>query len=127
MATSAKHSYSSANATVRREQYAESAAGNAAESCKFRTFQKARLKAAHVVVMVAGTSVGHLVTLKHGTTSIGAVTLSTSAAGVSTSITDLNRDLAALDQISLTNGTDATGRVQVVYEYEVMHDAVQTV
>lgn len=120
-------SYNSPNATVRREWSDETTAGSGAVSAKFRSFQKVKLIAAHAYVNTAGTSAasGHTPILKHGTTSIGQFALATDVANTKVSVT-LNRDIPSGELLSITNGTDATGKAQIVYEYEVYHDAVHT-
>jgi hypothetical protein len=119
--------YSDPNFTVRREQFAgETTAGATTESCKFRSFQKARLKKVHAVVTTAGTATTHKLDVLHGTTSIGTIALSTSTAGSIAGSATLDRELASLDQVSVKTGADATGKAHVVYEFEVLPDAVQT-
>lgn len=119
--------YADPNATVRRENFAGEAGGGATtEYCKFRSFQKARLKKVHAVVTVAGTATTHKLDVFHGTTSISSISLGTSIAGVTASSATLNEELAALDQISVKTGADAAGKAHVIYEYQTHHDAVQT-
>jgi len=119
--------YTAPNANVRREQCVLSVAGAAGVSGRFQHFQKIRLKAVHARVVTAGTSAspGHALTIKHGTTSIGLLAAGTIAAGGSiASVTGLDRAIASMDLLSLTNGTDATGVALVNYEYEVEQDAI---
>lgn len=112
---------------VRREAFGgESGGGATTEYCKFRSFQKMRLKAVHAVVTVAGTATTHALNIYHGTSSIGAISLGTSAAGVTASSSVLDEECAALDQISVKTGADAAGKNHVIYEYEVTPDAVQS-
>jgi len=119
--------YADPNATIRRENFAGEAGGGATtEYCKFRTYQKARLKKAHAVVTTAGTNAGHKLDVYHGTSSIGSISLGTSTAGVTASSSTLNEELASLDQISVKTGADATGKAHVIYEYHLQHDASQT-
>lgn len=119
--------YDSPNALLRREHFAGEAGGGATtEYCKFRSFQKAKLKAVHFVVTTAGTATAHKLDIFHGTTSIGSTTLGTNTAGYSASNTDVDQSLAALDQISVKTGADATGKAHVVFEYAVDHDASQS-
>lgn len=121
--------YSDPNHSIRREFFAgESTAGATTESCKFRTFQKMKLKKVHAVVTVAGTSAttGNKLDIYNGTTSIGSLTMGTSIAGVSVSSLVLDSAVAALGQISVKTGTDATGKSHVIYEYQVDHDATQS-
>ncbi|THF55920.1 hypothetical protein [Pseudothauera rhizosphaerae] len=120
-------SYDDPNFQIRRERYAGEAGGSATtEYGKFRSFQKIRLKAVHAVVTVAGTATTHKLDILHGTTSIGAIALSTSTAGVKSSSTTLDRSVGSLEAISVKSGADATGKADVIYEYEVLPDAVQT-
>lgn len=115
-------SYDSPNAVVRREHFSTTTAGSGAIN-RFRSFQKARLRAVHAIALVAGTTAGHTLTIKRGTTSIGLITLTTSAAGSVVSNTLVDEPLGALEEVSLTNGTDATGTANVIYEFDVVHDA----
>lgn len=120
-------SYDDPDYSIRRENFAGEAGGGATtEYCKFRSFQASRLKAVHAVVTTAGTATTHALNVYHGTTSIAAIALSTSAAGVSASSAVLNEALAALDQVSVKTGADATGKAHVIFEYEVTPDAVQS-
>lgn len=120
--------YEDANATLRREACYETAAGNGAVSAKFAHFQKMRLVAVHAQVTVAGTSAGagNSLVIKHGATAIGTFTLGTSTARTSVSLDMADRAIAALEDLTATNGTDATGRALVVYEFKVDHDAVRS-
>jgi hypothetical protein len=127
MTLTTKASYSEANASVRRENFAGEAGGGAAtEYAKFRSFQKAKLKAVHAAVTVAGTAAGHKLDVYHGTTSIGSIALGTSAAGVLADSATLNEALASMDQVSVKTGADTVGKAHVIYEYEVDHDAQVT-
>lgn len=128
MTTAKQHTYSDPNCTIRREYCAPpTTAGATTEGAKFRSFQKMRLKAAHAVVITAGTATTHGYDVYHGTTSIGTIALSTSAAGVAASSATLDRPVASLEQVSVKSLADATGVAQIVYEFEVVSDAVQTV
>lgn len=119
--------YSDPNSTLRRENFAGEAGGAATtEYGKFRSFQKAKLKAVHAIVTTQGTAAGHKLDVYHGTTSVGTIALGTSAAGTIAHSATLNRELASMDQVSVKTGADAAGKAAVVYEYEVLHDAVQT-
>ena len=120
-------SYDTPNATVRREWFINAAAGANAE-IKFRTFQKIILKKVHVVAVTAGTSAttGHGCTVYSGTTSLATIALNTQTAGYSASTAALDAEIAALGQISVKNGTDATGAYHAILEYEVRHDATQS-
>lgn len=127
MATRGFGSYDDPNFRVRREAFQRTAAGNGGVMT-FRSYQAIRMKAIHGFVLVAGTSnsPGHALTVKQGTTSIGLLALGTNTAGVSTSL-PLNVTGTAGEQFSVTNGTDATGTAEVIWEYEVLPDAVVTV
>lgn len=118
-------SYDTPNATVRREWFLNCPAGASAE-VKFRTFQKAVLKKVHAVAVTAGTTAGHILTVYNGTTSIAAITLGTSAAGATASTGLLDSAIGALGQISVKNGTDATGASHAILEYEILHDATKS-
>ncbi len=119
-------SYDNPNYTMRREQSFLTVAGNAAVSARMINFQKMRLKKVHARVVTAGTSAGHAVNVYHGTTSIGSISLGTSAAGSTGSSAALNRTVDSLEQVNIVNGTDATGVAVVSYEYEVLPDASQS-
>lgn len=118
--------YAHANNTIRREQPILTVAGNGTVGARFAHFQKVRLKAAHAIVVTAGTSTspGSALTLKNGTTSIGLLATGTVVAGGTVSALALNSDLSSLVVASATNGTDATGVALVVWEYEVLPDSV---
>lgn len=120
-------SYDDANSTVRREAFAGEAGGAATtEYTKFRSFQAAKLKKVHAIVTTAGTTTGHGLGVYHGTSSIGSITLGTSAAGVGAASATLNETLASYDQVSVKTLADATGKAHVIYEYEISPDAVKT-
>lgn len=116
--------YSDPNYQVRREYAAIPTAGATTEGCKFRSFQKTRLKKVHATVITAGTATTHGYNVFHGTTSIGTIALSTSAAGVNASSALLNQTVGSLEQVSVKSLADATGVAHIVYEYEVLPDAV---
>ena len=120
--------YSDPNFTVRREHFAGEAGGAATTTYgKFRAFQKLKLKKVHAVATVAGTATTHKLDVFHGTTSVGTIALSTGAAETTkASSAVLNLVVAPLEEISVKSGADATGKAAVVYEYEIVHDAVQT-
>jgi len=124
--------YDDPDFSIRRENFAgEAGGGTTTEYAKFRVFQASRLKKVHAFITTAGTATTHAINVYHGTTSIGAIALSTSTAnanalgGVSSSAL-LDRVLAAGDQISVKTGADAVGKAHIIYEYEVTPDAVQS-
>lgn len=119
--------YDDPDFTTRREWFAGEAGGAATtEYCKFRVFQKSRLKAVHAVVTTAGTATTHALNIYNGTTSIGAIALSTSTAGSTASSATLDSTVSALGQMSVKTGADADGKAHVIFEYETLPDAVQT-
>ena len=120
--------YSDPNFAVRHEHCASVDAGGAAttEYCKFRSFQRAKLKKVHAAVTVAGTAGGHAFDIFSGTTSVGSLALGTSAAGAELSSLALNIVIEPMDQVSVKSKADIVGKAQIVYEYEVLHDAVQS-
>lgn len=117
--------YDSPDAVVRRSWFVSTEAGGAAttEYGKFRPCMKSRLRAVHVVVSTAGTATTHAINIYHGTTSIGAIALSTATANATGSNTDIDETLAQYDQVSVKTGADAAGKVWVMYEYDSYHDA----
>lgn len=119
-------SYSDPNAAVRREADRITVAGATTEGAKFRSFQALKLKKVHAAVITAGTAVGHGYDVYHGTTSVGAIALGTSAAGVKASSATLNLSVASMAQMSVKSLADAVGVAHIVYEYEVQPEAVQT-
>jgi hypothetical protein len=119
--------YAAPNFTVRREYAAPPlTAGATTEGAKFRSFQAAKLKAVHVTVITAGTVTGHGYDVYHGTSSIGTIAVGTATAGSVKHSATLNEVLASMDQVSVKSLADATGVAQVVYEYDVTPDSVQT-
>lgn len=114
--------YDHPNHIIRREQSFLTVAGNGTSSARMLNFQKLRLKKVHARVVTAGTAAGHALNVYHGTTSIGAISLGTSAAGVTGSSAELNRTVESLELLAITNGTDATGVALVSYEYEYLPD-----
>ncbi|MGE0706096.1 MAG: hypothetical protein AB7I50_23340 [Vicinamibacterales bacterium] len=127
MATRSLGRYDHPNFLVRREAHQKTVAGNGAVKT-FRHYQKMRLKALHSIVVTAGTSdsPGNALTIKHGTTSIGAVALGTATAGVTFTNT-FNLDVDSLALLSVTNGTDASGVADIIWEFEVLPDSALTV
>lgn len=122
--------YDGPNSTVRREAMpAEAGGAGTTEYAKFRSFQKMKLKKVHAAVTVAGTAAAHGFDVFHGTTSIGTIALSTTAAnltGISASSALLDREVAAGAQVSVKSLADAVGKAHIVYEYQVLPDAVQS-
>jgi len=123
-----KFGYADPNATIRREHCVSVEAGGAAttEYAKFRSFQRMRIKKVHFAATVAGTNAGHGFGIYSGTTSVGSISLGTSTANTEVSSSALDIIVEPMDQVSVKSLVDATGKAQVVYEYEVLHDAVQS-
>lgn len=120
-------SYADPQLNITREYCAPpTTAGATTEGSKFRHFQAIKLKKAHAVVITAGTATTHGYDIYHGTTSIGTIALSTSAAGVVAHSATLNRDVASMEQVSAKSLADAAGVAQIVYEFDLSPDAVET-
>ncbi len=119
--------YADPNFTVRRESCHLTAAGATTEGAKFRQFQQFRLKKVHAAVITAGTATTHGYDVYHGTTSIGTIALSTSVAGSVAHSGLLNETIPTMEQISVKSHADAAGVAHIVYEYEILPDAVATV
>lgn len=119
--------YDDANANVRREVSTGIIAGaDGASMAKFLMFQKTRLKAVHAVVTTAGTDTGAGVDIFVGTSSVGAIALGTSTAGVQVSVA-LDAAVPAKGVIELKGKADsATLKAAFVLEHEVDPDAVVT-
>jgi hypothetical protein len=88
-------------------------------------FSKQRLKAvaAHFRVHVAGTAAANVATLYNGTTSIGAVTLGTSAIGTTTSVDLGDATIDSLAGLTLVTASDATIQASCALEYDVLPDS----
>ena len=120
-------SYDAPDYIIRREQcMPPTTAGATTEGAKFRAFQAMRLKKVHAGVITAGTNTGHGYDVYHGTTSIGTIALGTSAAGSAASSGLLDRAVETMQQVSVKSLVDATGVAQIVYEFEVRPDAVES-
>lgn len=119
--------YDDPNFNIRRERF-NAAMGGAAttEYAKFRSFQAARLKKVHAVVTTAGTATGHGFDVYKGTTSIGTIALGTATAGSIATSATLNAAMASLEQISVKSLADIVGKADVIFEYEVTPDSVDT-
>lgn len=115
--------YDSPNGVVRREHCIGEAGGAATTVYgKFHSFQKMKLNAVHFRVTTAGTATTHKMDIYQGTTSIATAALSTSAAGVTTSVS-VGSNYTALQALEVKTGDDADGKAVVSYEYDVDHDA----
>lgn len=124
--------YDDPDFTTRKEYFAGEAGGGATtEYSKFRVFQKARLKKVHASVTTAGTATGHGFDVYRGTTSVGTIALSTTAAAgatgaISASSAALDLELASGQQVSVKSLADVVGKAHIIYEYETLPDAVQS-
>lgn len=95
-------------------------AGNANVS-RFSFPSAIRVRNFSATVITAGTSdtAGHLLIIKNGTSSIGAIILGSSTANAVATSGDLNSTLAVGSVLSITNGTDATGVASVTFESHI--------
>lgn len=117
--------YDDANSATRRTHAAETVAGANGVGAKFANYQAFKLIAVHAIVTVAGTSAGagNAAIIKNGTTAVATCTLGTVAAGGTVSLT-VNSAVPSLTQLTCTNGTDATGKALILYEYQLSPDAL---
>lgn len=77
-----------------------------------------RIRGLSAVVLVAGTVTGHGLDILLGTTSIGSITLSTTAAAGTATSGDLDTAVAVGQVLSLRNKADTTGTAAVVGVWE---------
>lgn len=112
-------SYDHPNYVTHREWYAGEAGGaGATEYGRWHPFQKAKLEAVHFVVTTAGTAAGHKFDVQIGTASVGSVTLGTSAAGETSSVTSLSAEsVSSLAKVTVKSGADTVGKALVIYEW----------
>lgn len=107
--------------------HACAAGANAVSANRFTAFTNLIVKAAQVTVKTAGTSasagngviIKKIVTSGSTTTAITTIALNTQTAGVSTNVSLSDTELAAGEQLTFTNGTDATGAHDVAVEFVV--------
>lgn len=118
--------YDHPNILVRREHSIIATAGATTAFGKIRNFQAMRLNAAHATVITAGTNAGHGYDVYSGTTSVGSISLGTSAAGSTASVDLSSTAVAAGDYMEIKSLVDATGVGEVVLEYQVDAQAVIT-
>lgn len=120
--------YDHPNCTVRRERNMDNRTGVASATfAKTLFYQKAVLKAVHSVVVTAGTNTAAGYDIYVGTTSVGAVTTGTDAAGTVHTSGALNSAIAANTIVDLRGKANSATMVNsFVLEYEVEPDAVQT-
>lgn len=120
--------YTDPTVQTRREHCSGTEAGGGAttEYAKFRSFSKGILRKVHAAVTTAGTTTGHALDIYSGTTSVGTLLLGTSTANSIVSSAALNLTMASLAQFSVKTLADATGKAQVVWEYDFAADSVQS-
>lgn len=99
----------------------------------FRTFQAAKLFGVHGKVLIAGTGANTTSGIRidlvgTSTSSIGNIDFSTNSVAYETSVTFGvgTQTMIAGGGINIVKRTEATGVFNVVLEYEVLPDAVQT-
>jgi len=119
--------YDNPNANINREISRNDAGGAATtEYAKFRAHQKGRLKNVHLIVTTAGTIDAHAFELTIGAGTVATMTCGTQTAGSIISLGDTEEAVAAMEAVALVSKADADGIVDVVYEYNVDHDAILT-
>lgn len=92
---------------------------------KFNQYSACKLKAVHFRVTTAGTATTHRFDVYIGTSSVGSAALSTSAAGVTSSVS-IGSAVTSLQAIEVKSGADAAGKAVVLYEYELTPGATIT-
>lgn len=117
--------YDNPNATITREHCLGLITGVAsAQMAKFRMFQKQKLLEVVATVQTAGTNTVAGFDIYVGTTSVGAVTVGTNAAGVSVSSGAINAEVADDTAIELRGkATSATMVLGVTMATKAYHDA----
>ena len=78
-----------------------------------------KLHRMNAVAVVAGTATTNTLTVRNGTTSIGLLTLSNSAAGFEATTGNLDSTISQGDELNLLKGADATGTARVTAEISV--------
>jgi len=120
-------SYDDPNATINREKsFTEVGGAATTDYAKFRAHQKGILKNVHLVVTTAGTIDAHAFELVVGAGTVATMTCGTQTAGAIISLGDTEQAVAAMESVKLASKADADGVVDVVYEYNVDHDATFT-
>lgn len=119
--------YDSPDYLIRREHCCPpTTAGATTKGSKFRHFQAIKLKKAHAAVITAGTATAHGYNIFVGTTSVGAIALSTNGTNVTASSGAIDVNVSSLEEISANSLSDATGVAQITYEFEVRPDATES-
>ncbi len=130
--------YDHPNVIVTREAQKTSIIGTTSIT-RFNFFQKCRVKQVRFYPETPGTDTDFTQTLRTivgiTTTSVGITTMGTELAGVAANVLDVQLGTAntpkgvtldANDSLSITNAVDGDGQTNIVVEYEVLPDAVQT-
>lgn len=127
MASTSDRAYTDPNFNVRREN--PHIAGGAATTAYGRdiAFQARRLKALHAQVITPGTATTHALNLYVGTSSIGAISISTATAGSNFSLQGLDRLVPSLAKIEVRTAADASGIAAICYEFDIDPSAAQSV
>lgn len=120
--------YDHPNCVVRREKNVNNVTGVASTQMRrVLFFQKTRIKAVHSLVITAGTNAAAGVDLLNGTTSVGAITHGTDAAGSINTSGALNSDIAANGYLEIKGKANSATMVNSYsIECEVLQDAVHT-
>lgn len=120
--------YNDPNYTVRQERGINNLTGIASTAMsRSLFFQKARLKKVHALAITAGTNDSAGVDILVGTTSVGAITIGTTAAGATYSSGALDAAIPALGYVEIKGKANSATMVNsYVLEYEVLPDAVQS-
>jgi len=104
--------------TINREHCVGECGGTATTVFgKFHKYVPFKLKAVHVRVTTAGTATTHKFDVYIGTTSVASAALSTSTAGVTTSVA-VGSNVTSLQAVEVKTGADADGLAVISYEYE---------
>jgi len=119
--------YDHPNVIVTREEFAGSVgAASATDYAPFRMFQKAKLVAAHFVCTVTTSNVARRFRVFVSAVSVGSVSIGTLAVGATVSIDLGDTALASLSRVTTQFDVAADGSGDVIYEYRVEPDAVQS-
>lgn len=121
-------SYDSPNFTTKREAHINNVTGIATTAINRVLFvQKAKLLGVKSLVVTAGTDTAAGVDILIGTTSVGAITHGTDAAGVVNSSGDINSDIAAGSYVEIKGKAGSATMVNSYsLVYEIYHDDAST-
>lgn len=113
------HRYDHPAYLVRQLMYFEGAASASGTNAQMEAPIDFTIRNVRGVVVTAGTTSTHAYTIRKGTTSLGSISLGTSAAGVSATSGDLNAALTAGDEFNILKSDDATGVAHFAMEVEI--------